>query len=183
LNTGDRSAFVVVYEQYYPLVVLFAKQFVGEAVAADITAEVFIRLWKQPKAFSSISHLKNSLQLTARNLCIDQLRAKQTEGKRQRELQYLESHVDPGDYHVEQVRAQVYERVLAEIDRLPAYLREVFRLAYVEGLNNAEIAKRLHLKDASVRTKKSQALDILRTNLSRIEFAMLMSYLLRHVHY
>nr|WP_240965958.1 sigma-70 family RNA polymerase sigma factor [Pseudoflavitalea sp. G-6-1-2] len=180
MNAGESEAYCSVYQQLYPAVILQAKKYVGEEGAADITAEVFIRLWNQPKQFESLQHLRNSLLLTTRNLSIDHLRLQKTEDKHYEQLKQLEDHQTTDNYQQELIRARVYALILEEIDKLPDYLRDVFRLAYVEGLNNEQIGERLNLKDSTVRTKKSQALDMLRKKLSGLEFALLLAAISPH---
>ncbi|MBO9659553.1 MAG: sigma-70 family RNA polymerase sigma factor [Chitinophagaceae bacterium] len=175
LNAGESEAYCNVYQQFYPVVMLQAKKYVGDEIAADITAEVFIRLWNQTKHFESSRHLLNSLQLTTRNLSIDHLRLQKTEDKHYEQLKHLKEQETTDSFQQELVRARVYGMILEEIDKLPDYLREVFRLAYVEGLTNDQIGERLSLKDSTVRTKKSQALEILRKKLSGLEFALLLA--------
>ncbi|MGN6417857.1 MAG: RNA polymerase sigma factor [Pseudobacter sp.] len=175
LNAGESEAYCKVYQQFYPVVMLLAKKYVANETAADITAEVFIRLWNQSKHFESLRHLLNSLQLTTRNLCIDHLRLQKTEDKHYEQLKQLNEHETTDSIQQELVRARVYGLILEEIDKLPDYLREVFRLAYVEGLGNDQIGERLNLKDSTVRTKKSQALEMLRKKLSGLEFALLLA--------
>ncbi|RZS65488.1 RNA polymerase sigma factor [Pseudobacter ginsenosidimutans] len=180
LNAGESEAYCNVYQQFYPIVFILAKKYVGEELAPDITAEVFIRLWNQTKHFESLRHLRSSIQITTRNLSIDHLRLRKTEDKHYEQLKKLEEQETTDSYQQELIRARVYGLILEEIDKLPEYLRDVFRLAYVEGLNNEQIGERLNLKDATVRTKKSQALDMLRKKLSGLEFALLLAVISPH---
>jgi DNA-directed RNA polymerase specialized sigma24 family protein len=48
---------------------------------------------------------------------------------------------------------------------LPAHIKEVFDLACIQGRRNAEIAKILNIKDATVRRRKTEALHYLRQTL------------------
>lgn len=176
LAKGDTAAFVTVYEEYHTGLSLFARRYLDAGPAADIVAEIFTVLWEQHKQYESILHLRASLYQTTRNRCIDYLRSDKRQERHLEELRYLEGNADAGD--VEEIRAGVYRRILQEIDALPPYLREVFKLSYLEGKSNAEIAVLLHMKDATVRTKKSQALDILRKKLSGLEFGALLAGML-----
>jgi RNA polymerase sigma factor (sigma-70 family) len=174
LNKGDGDAFAVIYEKYYPVVTLTAARFLDPEIVHDITAEVFIRIWKHQKQYESFSHLIASLRLMTRNLCIDRLRSDKTAQNMAKELEYLTSEpYEDVSYH-DAIKENLIVLVLEEIERLPDYLKQVFVLSYIDGLNNNEIAERLNMKDSTVRTKKSQALDILRTKLKKLPLALVL---------
>ena len=59
--------------------------------------------------------------------------------------------------------------ILDEADHLPAVRKKVFKLIFVEGLNNAEIAHKLNITVDAVMVQKSKALHALRNVLLKNE--------------
>ena len=64
-------------------------------------------------------------------------------------------------------RDQEVQRLQAAMYRLPADLREVVLLHYVEGLNKSEIGRLLGVHDSSVGRQIDKALRLLREEMTR----------------
>jgi RNA polymerase sigma-70 factor (ECF subfamily) len=54
------------------------------------------------------------------------------------------------------------QRIYEEIEKLPKKCRQVFKLAYMDGLGNEEIANLLNITYQTVKNQKVRALKILR---------------------
>lgn len=80
-------------------------------------------------------------------------------------------------YFREIIEGQLFSRIHEEIEKLPPHVREVFKLSYIEGLKNAEIAKTLGIKDASVRVRKAEALRMLRIVFNDIDLTIFLLFL------
>jgi len=76
-NQGDTEAFTVLYTRYYYTLYNFVKRFIPDREdAEDLTAEVFVKLWKLRFTGSSVSCnilLALSIRLCEIKACTDEL--------------------------------------------------------------------------------------------------------------
>jgi len=162
-SQGDSGAFTAIYNEYYPTLYYFVKRFVYERVdAEDITADIFVKLWKMHPNFATIQNIKAFLYITARNSCIDFLRRRQRQTERQKEMLYVLLQQPAEGILKDDTRAEVLRMIYQEIELLPPARRNVFKLAYLDGLSNDAIADFLHLSNQTVRNHKQLAVNQLR---------------------
>jgi len=76
-------------------------------------------------------------------------------------------------------QAELLQRIYEEIEKLPKKCRQVFKLAYLDGLSNEEIAELLHINYQSVKNQKVRALKILRLALNKGFLAVILVRLYR----
>ena len=173
LADGQTTAFTAIYNQYYPELYFLAKRLAGDT-APDVVADVFVQLWTQRKLFENHRHLLAYLRVMTRNDCYDLLKKQQRDVQHLKELRHISEQEHEDQYFQEIIEGRLFALIREEIEQLPPHIREVFKLAYIDGLKNGEIAQLLNMKDASVRVRKAEALKILRATLYRIELIVIL---------
>lgn len=162
-NQGDSRAYTTIYNLCAPATYYFAKRFVVEReVAEDITADTFVKLFRLHANFDSLPNIQAFLRITARNACLNYLRDQKAKDQQKQDLLYLLMQDQGKEFPEDQYRAELLQRIHAEIEKLPKKSRQVFKLAYIEGLQNEEIARLLNINYQSVKNQKARALKILR---------------------
>lgn len=178
-NRGDENAFAEVYHLYYAAIYYYARHFLADPQEArDITAETFVKLWKLRANFDHIHKIKTFLHITTRNACIDVLRhQKWKAGKHQQLIQLLmdddESMVARNNSPMAAAtkfinglgEGELLNRIYGEIENLPPQRKIIFKLSFLEGMKNAEIAARLKISVQTVQNQKAIALKFLRLSL------------------
>jgi len=161
-QAGNRDAQRRLYDGYHRRVYRLAVRMVGSADAADVTQEVFLRVFARVVTFRGASAFPTWLYRVAVNECLRYL------GRRPRKLQPLvEEPVCAAagpERSLEQ--ADLLERAL---ERLDAPLRAVFLLREVEGLRYQEIADILAIAPGTVASQLSRARAELQAFLRVIE--------------
>ena len=71
------------------------------------------------------------------------------------------------------LKAEVWGEVYRAIASLPEGCRNVFKLSYLEGLKNQEIADELKISINTVKTQKARALELLKLRLKPEAFLLL----------
>lgn len=141
-----------IYEDYAPMLLRFAQKYVSFVCAEDLVHDVFLKLWDKQLYLLPDAELKRLLYAAVRNACIDYLRREALE-QEVLDKKALQLRLDELDYFASSdelfMREDLFQFLLQKIDELPDRSREVFLLAYVEGLKAAEIAEQLGI---SVRT-------------------------------
>jgi len=162
-NQGDTEAFTAIYNNYYLTLYNFVKKFISEREdAEDITADIFFKLWRLRANFDNIKNIEAFLYITGRNACLDFLRHLQRQGERQKELLHVLLQQPTEGVLQEDLKAEVLKSIHKEIEKLPRSCRNVFKMAYLEGLSNSEIAETLQINNQSVRNHKQRAIKLLR---------------------
>jgi RNA polymerase sigma-70 factor (family 1) len=165
---GNKEAFAAVYKSHYAALFFFVKRFVVDrAEAEDITAETFIKLWKIRQNFESHQNIKAFLYITARNACLDCLRARQRSTGMQQEMLYLLLQQNDMTFIHDEIKADVLTQVKEKIEDLPPKCKQIFKMAFFERLKNGEIAERLGLTLQTVKNQKVRAIKLLRLALKR----------------
>jgi RNA polymerase sigma-70 factor (ECF subfamily) len=166
--------FISIYNEFYPYAFFLAKSFVSPEDAIDIVATVFSKLWLKKNNLEKIENLKGYIAAAIRNACRDHLR---NESDRKKEEKNYFGHlaaVSQNEYFREEAHAEKLQRIYSEMEILPSRCREIFKLAYLRNLKNAEIARLLGISNNTVRNQKSHALKTLRMTLLTLLFLTLL---------
>jgi RNA polymerase sigma-70 factor (family 1) len=172
-NSGSSVAFTEVYNKFYPSVFYFARRFVNPEDAEDITADSFYKLWKINKSFPSLQSVKVFLQVNVRNACINHLEHIKVVEKNKHALFFSVDKMTDEYNYSDEIKAEQIKHILAEIEKLPARRKIVFKLACLEGLKEKEIAAKLKLSIGTVHNHKTIAIKQLRMAALHIFFIML----------
>lgn len=163
LQQGDKKAFELLYDRHYISVFVFARRFVTDQQAAeDISTEIFLKLWDRLTDFDSLPAIRSFLYISTRNACLNHIRSLHRRSTQQEQWEYLLKQYPDEVLPELQLQADVYQHIYEEIEKLSPQLKLVFRMAYIDGLSNDEIAEQLGINNQSVRNDKSRALKQLR---------------------
>jgi RNA polymerase sigma-70 factor (family 1) len=174
---GREEAFRHVYMLLHEKVLFFAKRLVGSVPdAEDFTTESFVRLWQHRHQINSLDEAAAYLHTIVRNRCYDHLRHEQRSSEHMKQLQSEEEQAEPFD--LEYIHTELLGKIYAEVEKLPARMKEIFLLSYRDGLRPAEIAKQLQLSVQTVKNQRLTAIRILKEVLSQNSAAVALLILL-----
>jgi RNA polymerase sigma-70 factor, ECF subfamily len=167
LNTpsGFRSS----YDELHPLAVAAAQRVLrDQAAAEDVAQDVFIALWRNPKAYDpKRGSLRSYVSLMARSRALDRWRTRQA-----REAAVDRSAAEQKVRHVEEesaaepvLRRDRSRRILHALDSLPGEQREAVLLAFGRGLTAQEIAKAIGVPLGTAKSRVRLGLQKARTEL------------------
>ncbi len=172
LLNGEKG-FKRVFESYYPRLLRFAKEYVGDRHEAEnILQNVFLTLWEKRTTLRIDTNLNAYLLTLVKHQCLDFLKHKRVVGQyainqttvQQQEMTfnyYAINKFDPEQMDIESLE-RLAEKAIGE---LPEQCRKVFELSRYEGLKYKEIAERLGISVKTVETHISYALKTLRITL------------------
>jgi len=160
---GDPEAFAEIYRAYEEMVFNLALRLAGDRErAADLSQEIFLRIYRHLDGFRGRSSLKTWIYRVAVNHCRSRLRRRALVFERLaprrspglEDEDPLENLADPRRSPEERALAGDAERVLqAALDELPAAFREAVVLRDVEDLSYEEIAEVLGVRIGTVRSR------------------------------
>ena len=170
---GDRDAFRDLFETHKDRVYTIAFHYSGnEAMAHDVTQQVFLKLFTSINQFHENSQFTTWLYRIVANACTDEHR------KRRRFVPFspeIEVRTMVGKSSQEETyhRRQVADSVRGAISELTPKLRLPILLKYVEGLSYDEIAESLGISIGTVSSRLNRGHKMLARKLGHLrgEFA------------
>lgn len=164
---GDAQAFDEVYARFEEMVYNLSFRLSGSAEeAADLTQEVFLRVYRHLGSFGGRSSLKTWIFRIALNHCRDRLSRWRPftqpigEDTGEGEVAYADPARGPEELAV---AADEGRRVSAGLSLLPQAFREAVVLRDLEGLSYEEIAEVLGVRIGTVRSRIARGREQLRT--------------------
>mgnify|MGYP001624626764 FL=1 len=152
----DKEAFVRLYRFYYPRIILYIAKECPEADAEAVGQEFFIRLIK----IVNPAHVRypTSWVFTAcRNLVKDM-----TEGPEEIVLSEELSAAEELYYPDTEDDVEMSERVEGLLDELDGITRKIIIMYYWKGYTFREIARKMDMKEVTVRKRHSRAIKKIR---------------------
>ncbi len=173
----DSKALELLYNRYSSLLYTLIKKIVAESeLAEEVLAEVFVIIWSKINYFdSALNNVYTWLITLARNKAVDKvkrLRAPENIPEYNEEYEnnfiipQLSPEIDPLDLRTVINVKDSFEIALNKLTDAQKY---VIYLAYYEGLTQNEIAQKLNIPLATVKSKIKVALVNLKDNLLKEE--------------
>jgi len=174
LLSGKESAFQYIFHRYYARICFFASSFVSNSQdAEDIAEESFIKLWQGNRSFENLVHLKASLYQIARRVGINHQLAEHRRNARVN--RYL---ADQDEFQASLDSTIVYGETMAQLQealkRLPHKAQHIIQLTFLQGKTNQEVADEMGIALQTVKNQKLRALALLRKNLNKESFLLLL---------
>jgi RNA polymerase sigma-70 factor (ECF subfamily) len=165
LAVGDDRALAAIYDQYSSLVFGIAHRVLGATSAADITQQVFLRLWEHPQAFDpQRGTLRTFLAVMARRRAIDALRGRARSERREARVARRAPASAP-DVDEAAMAMIASERIRSAVATLPPEQRRAIELAYFEGLTFREVAVATGVAEGTAKSRLRLALGRLAAHL------------------
>ena len=166
---GDRAAFQLLFETYKDKVFSIAVYSTGgdQAVADDVTQQIFLKLFTAIKQFRGDSEFTTWLYRMVVNACLDERR------RSRRWLPWGETVTmrSPGDKKPQEkqyARLEVAEAVQAAIRDLKPKFRLPILLKYIEGFSYEEIATVMGCSKGTVASRLNRGHSQLAKRLSHL---------------
>lgn len=163
---GDVRAFNEVYARFEEMVYNLSFRLSGNyEEAADLTQEIFLRVYRHLGSFGGRSSLKTWIFRIAVNHCRDRLSRRRPltqplgEDVGEGEVVYADPSRGPEELAM---AADEGRRVAEGLARLPPVFREAVVLRDIEGLSYEEIAEVLGVRIGTVRSRIARGRDQLR---------------------
>ena len=152
LASRDQGALRALVGRYQVRVFRFVARLVrNEAIAEEITNEVFLEAWRQADRFAGRSSLATWLLSIAHNRAISELRRRREEGWDDEQAAKLVDEADNPEVATQ--KADKSAALRRCFDRLSPEHREIIDLGYYQELSIAECAAVLGIPEATVKTR------------------------------
>lgn len=168
---GQEEAFEILVRRYERELYGYLRRYVGDAnLADDVFQNTFLQLYTKagqyeagrpvrPWLYTIATHAAiDAMRRNGRHqaLSLDQEREEALNGEVRRLAEMLEAQ-QPGPVDCAEGQER-RERVRADVDRLPDFLRQVVVLAYYQGLKYREVAEIMEIPVGTVKSRLHTAL-------------------------
>jgi RNA polymerase sigma-70 factor (ECF subfamily) len=169
-NSGNKisvDAFGRLFKKHYRELVLFAKKFTQDRLAAeDIVTDIFGKLWQRQLHFDTEHAARAFLFISTRNACINHVQRAAFQAQVRDQLLETSSTAVEDFVLNEMIRAEVMQQLMGCVDQLPTQCRKIMRMIFVQGYSCRQIAKKLQLSINTVRNQKARGIHLIRKRLS-----------------
>lgn len=160
---GDKKAYELLFERFYPELCAYACQWVDLADAENVVQDIMLWLWQNHRSVQIESSVRTYLFAATRNRCLTLINRGQM---RQRIMSTLhkrmgEQFETPDFYALGDLVTKLEEA----LNQLPESYREAFVQHRFHNKNYKEIATELGISQKTVEYRISQAIKILRVSL------------------
>ena len=152
---GDREAFRLLFEAHKDRVYSIALHFFGgdEAQAADITQQVFLKLFTRIGQFRNEAEFTTWLHRLTTNACVDEQRKHRRLSQFDETVAHRQAPAAGNAQDAGYARREAAERVKAAVAELKPKLRVAILLKYFEGLSYEEMAAALGCSKGTVASR------------------------------
>ncbi len=161
-------ALAEIYRRHSGPVLGLARRIAGsDDLAAEITQEVFVRLWTTPSRFDpDRGALRSFLLADAHGRAVDVVRSEIARRRREERDHFEQMTVDLDTPEEEVVAAAMSAELRATLEALPPDERRAIQLAYFGGHSYREVAEMLDVPEGTVKSRIRSGLTRLRVNLT-----------------
>jgi RNA polymerase sigma-70 factor (ECF subfamily) len=163
IQQGDYRAFEMLFLNYYSELCRYARGYINsDAVAEDLVSDLFVRLWEQPQLMAANISLKNYLQRSVHNSCINyitrtRIKFELEDTETLNKLCELMPSAEDSPYLI-LLTSELEEEIEKAISRLPAECGKIFTMSRKELMPHKEIAEQLHISENTVKVQIYRAL-------------------------
>lgn len=149
ISKGDKSAYDIFYEKYYPVYFCFIlKRVENKELAEELTQDLFEKLYRKDFRFLIFQSPSSYIFKAAQNLCNDYFRRKETEEKYLNKIRIVGDRVFVDDY-----TELALDDLMSGLDKIE---KELTLLRYDYGYGVNEIAKQIGLSERSLNRKYNE---------------------------
>lgn len=176
LQSGDIDAFGKVFKHYYPRLKAYAATIIDEETAEDIIQDVFLYVWEHKENILPDGGFQSYLYKLVHSRCIDNVRKKSLSDRYMASVCeeyddiYTKFILEEGDILETIYQKDFYELLHKLLKQIPNIRREIFFMAYIEGMRAKEISQKVKIPIRTVESHIYLAVKFLKGKMRHNNF-------------
>lgn len=173
-NKNNEIIYDSLFKDYYAKLLFYATRFLNEDEAEDVVQDTFLELWRRKDSIEMGPYIVSFLYRSVYTRSINVLKHKKVKEGYCQALEEIYNkkiayyHPDQEEVIMKLEAKELRDEINAGINELPQKCKEVFKLSYLHGLKNKEIADYLDLSVRTVEAHMYKALKFLREKLNHL---------------
>ncbi|TDQ76322.1 RNA polymerase sigma factor [Sphingobacterium yanglingense] len=147
-------------------------------VSEEIVSESFCKLWQRKEKMETYEMIRSFLFSVTRNACYDHMGSAYQKKISLSHNDWTGIEGNEGDMLGQIIYIELIKQIVQELEKLPKQQAEVFRMAYLEGMETKEICDLLGTTTSTVYFAKSKAVSTLRMIFKEKDINLYMTFLL-----
>ena len=175
-NNDDNASFTKLFRYYYQRVATFISSIVGDNVAEDITQDTFLYLWKNMKKISLDKGIRSYLYKIAYSRSLDHIRKTKIIDNHHHSIYKEYTHqqknlLEDNSNTLNQLYSEeFYFNLFHLLDEVQPERKQVFIMAYIDGMKSKDIAKKLSIPCRTVESHLYLTLKYIKKKMSKENF-------------
>jgi RNA polymerase sigma-70 factor (ECF subfamily) len=159
IRQGDASIFQVIFNEYYPVLTVFAQKYLHDLdLAKEVVQDMFVQLYEKRESLTIQISLKSYLYQSVRNGCLNRIKQEKTHERHHEEIK--KTAREQADLTDQMETSELEQNIYRIISNLPPKCKEIFLLSRQDDLSNREISEKFNI---SIRTVENQITTALKT--------------------
>jgi len=153
---------------------LYATKIIGYDEIEDIVQDAFMELWRRRDNISEEQHMRAFLFRSVYTHAVNVLKHRHVAGRYAKEYVELENkrmeyyHPDHNHVEIDVENSELKQFIDKAIEELPEKRRQIFRMGYIHGMSNKEIADIMGISVRTVEVHIYKALKYMRSRLKSL---------------
>lgn len=165
-QNGDEKALAVIYEDFHPVLSLYANRFLdNRSIAEEIASNALAKTWQMHWKLDSYGAIRAYLYKVVQRDSLAFLRKEKKRTNMHKAAQLPDITTETPFEQL--VRTELYHLLHNALKELSPGNQKVISMYFLEGKNTNEIAQELNLHPSTVKTQKTRGLEALRKLLLR----------------
>lgn len=167
LKKGEQAAMEIIYSTHWEQVFDTAFKRVGdEAIAQDITQDIFISLWEKRQTLEIQDSLSAYLMGAVKYKVINYFKSNITKERYKEDLMSLTGNISALNPTNQLIVNEIHHQLDEAIAELPERMGLIFTMSRKQEKSNDEISAELNLSIQTVKNQLTAALKIIRKRLA-----------------
>jgi len=166
-NRGQDDGRNAVYDRYHDALLIMTTKMTSDPFSGeDLVNDTFEVFYEKTRTFEDLSQMRDFLFQTAKNLCINHLKKRESDQKKHAEFEARRPYQDD-NFYADINFSELMALLFKSVNALPEKLKIVFRLKHFQDLSNEVVAEQLNIAVQTVANRYSEAKQKLRWDLER----------------
>lgn len=183
MSDSFEITYKLLFRKYYTNLLFYATRIVGEDEAKDVVQDVFVELWRRKDSMQIGEQIQAFLYRAVYTRALNVLKHRNVRNEYEAILaeinkKRVEFYQPDSNDVVKRIEDRELRQELAEaINELPDKCKTVFKLSYLHGMKNKEIAEVMGVSLRTVEAHMYKALKFLRERLGYLKLILVLFFI------
>lgn len=183
MSDSFEITYKLLFRKYYTNLLFYATRIVGEEEAKDVVQDVFVELWRRKDSMQIGEQIQAFLYRAVYTRALNVLKHRNVRNEYEAILAEINKkrvefyQPDSNDVVKRIENVELRKELVEAINELPDKCKTVFKLSYLNGIKNKEIAEAMGVSLRTVEAHMYKALKFLRERLGYLKLIWILFFI------